>query len=634
MAFYDEKDQEQLDQQGGQPVGRESAVIGAQGASGSGAGGSGQPAAAGGGSSAASPFVGINQYIDANKQQSQKLAESVGGYVEQQGQAARDTLGQNQQAFNQEVDRNTVNLNQDIFNTAAGVTGQTGAEDLNEQQRAEFKRMRDALYTGPSSIQETPFWSPVNQAFQKAQTVTQQSIDPNGQRGLLGQFQQDTRGRINRGAVAFDSSLLQGDQRARDILAERAARNADLSSLLNKAQEESVAKTSKAKETTAATRQAIKERFAGDTSVQKDLEKALMDKAETMKGEAKTRAEGAASAIRDNKELTDDQLKILDMTRDQYNSLVGLRGQFQNLANTDAYGQARGDAAAFNDLSRYGTIVDPSTRISAQNVANPEEYARYAALNELMGFNNSFLSDPSIAGTANTDLLDFNRGGAEGDINTGITSQNVRIQQGAAQKEADDAAARANAERQKETDYTASGAAIGYQIAGPPGAVVGSVIGNIVCFAKNTPILMDDGTYKPVQDLKLGDKTYLGGIVQARGEAFCTQIVEYKGIWTSPNHAIFTNNKWQRAKDIPQVKIYDLMVPAMVYPIVNENHILISNNGTVYADLVEHADSAGMSDSEKMIILNSAQYIEKTKKIEETIQWTLLNSIPVLTMRA
>ena len=137
---------------------------------------------------------------------------------------------------------------------------------------------------------------------------------------------------------------------------------------------------------------------------------------------------------------------------------------------------------------------------------------------------------------------------------------------------------------------------------------------------------MADGTFKMVQDLKLGDMTAEGGMVQGIGQAFTAQIVEYKGLYTSPNHAVFDGTEWKRAKDLEGAKLYDLDIPAVVYPIVSEKHILLSTNGVVYADLIEHDDSVGMSDVEKLNVLNRLQYVEYTAKLEQEIQWNLQHS--------
>lgn len=628
MAFYDDKDEEeqQVEAAGtGQQIGKGSAIIDSQGSSEgpnpeSGQGTASAPAAAGG--STTSPFVGINQYIESNKPQSAGLANKVGTYVQGQGQTARDTLAENQTKFNTDVDSKTVNLNKGLINQASNLGPGAGAEALNQNQVQEFQKMRDANYTGPTSLEQSQYWDPISQTFNKANTVTQQSTDSAGQRDLLGQFQQDTRGRINQGALSFDSALLQGDEDARKILADYASKNADLSGLLSGAQNDALTRASQAAQTTAQTKKAVQDAFTGSNSVQKKLENNVSAQVAGAQGEAKRQAEEILALIKAGQNLTDSQLKKAGINRADYEKLLADRSNFQKNYDPDAFG----------DLSTYGK-VGSLDQINAQTLATAQDYARYAALNRLMGTNEMFLSDPSLAGTANMDVLDdYNITGASGDISS-LAAQKAAAE---AQRQAE-IAAEAKREKEKrladqESNAIVTGAAIGSVIPGTAtGAVVGGLIGKATCFLKNTPILMEDGSFKKVQDLQLGEMTAFGGMVVGTGQVICTQLIEYKGQYTSLTHAIFDGVKWVRAENIDGGKLINLDIPVIVYPIVNEKHIMITDNETVYADLIEHDDSVGCSDDQKLEILNRSEYVEQTKEIEKEIKWTFQNTKQVIT---
>src|SRR5689334_1545753 len=109
MAFYNEKDEDE-EQQGGQQVGGESGVVG------SGAAGGAQAAVAGGASSKPEPFVGISQYINANKPQSEKLANQVVGNINTKAQNVDSALNSAQNSFNQAADAQKVQGNDDLLN--------------------------------------------------------------------------------------------------------------------------------------------------------------------------------------------------------------------------------------------------------------------------------------------------------------------------------------------------------------------------------------------------------------------------------------------------------------------------------------------------------------------------------------
>ncbi len=607
MAFYNEnedKDQEGV-VQGQQEVvtGQGSSTIGTSG--GPTASTEQQAAAntAGSGTSSPTTFAGIQDYVKANKEQTAKLANDVGGMVTGYGNEARSQLSQGQEKFNKDVQDNTVNLDERVFNQAQ----QDATQVANNQQDLQtFQGMRDAEYKGPQSLETTPYYQPINQAFNTANTASENTQSDQGQRTLLGQLQQKQRGKVNQGALDFNAALLQGDLDARSILDQAKQSNADLPTLLEAAKQDALAKAKAAGDTTAATRKAIEDKFTGEQGVQSLLQKDIDARVQSAVQKSKLDNQQVMDALKGNAALTDAQLKTLGLSREQYNQLKGDINYYNSTWGKNLY----------QDLSGYATQQNPEVNITGQNLANSDEYARYAALNTLMGTDNNYLNDPSQAGTAKLDNMSFDIGGALGNVQQARQS----AEQADAQRRAEEAAARARAEeaaRRKAEEQ----ATVGFAVAGPAGAVVGAVIGNVVCFLRNTPILMADGTYKMVQDLKLGDETAVGGMVQGAGQAYAAQIVEYKGLYTSPNHAIFDGTEWKRAKDIEGAKVYDLDIPAIVYPIVNEKHILISTNEVVYADLVEHDDSVGMSDTEKLSVLNKLEYREYSKQLEQELKW-------------
>lgn len=611
MAFYNEnedKDQEGLEQGAQQPTtGQGSSTIGtAGGPSASGEQQAAANVASGTGSSAPTTFAGIQDYVNANKQQTAKLANDVGGMVTQYGTDARGALAQGQEKFNKDVTDNTVNLDERVFNQAQQDATQVAnnAPDLQT-----FQGMRDAEYKGPSSLETSQYYQPINQAFNTANTASENTQTDAGQRTLLAQLQQKQRGKVNQGALDFNSALLQGDLDARSILDNAKQSNADLPSLLEAAKADALAKAKAAGDTTAATRKAIEDKFTGANGVQSLLEKDIDSRVQSAVNKSKLDNQQVMDALKSNAALTDAQLKTMGLSREQYNQLKGDIAYYNSTWNKNLYG----------DLSGYATQLNPEAQITAQNLASADDYARYAALNTLMGTDYNYLSDPSQAGTAKLDNMQFDIGGAQGNVQGAINAAKTADAQAAEER-------RLAAQRQAEADAraaeeraTVTGAAVGFAVAGPVGAVVGAV----VCFLKGTPIAMEDGTFKNVESLDIGDMTAEGGMVTACGKALATEIVEFNGRFTSVNHAIFHNGVWMRAKDIKEATIHTLDIPVMVYPVVNEKHILLTDNGTVYADMIEHDDSVGMSDDEKLNVLNKLQYVEYSTKLEQEIKWKL-----------
>ena len=114
MAFYNEDDKDKAAEgQSGQQApttGQGLTTIGtAGGPSASQDQQANAQSASSGEGSGPSTFAGIQDYVNANKEQTAKLANDVSGLVTGYGNTARDALNTGVNQFNQAVDQNTVN---------------------------------------------------------------------------------------------------------------------------------------------------------------------------------------------------------------------------------------------------------------------------------------------------------------------------------------------------------------------------------------------------------------------------------------------------------------------------------------------------------------------------------------------
>lgn len=604
MAYYSNNDEEEIDPNSPQAGGGAGTIAG----QGSGAA-SAPPAAAGaptptGSAGSQNQFVGIQQYINANKPQSANLARNVAGYVSGLGDEARSQLESGQQGYNQAVEQNTIGLNQELLDKAKEnpneIVGNQGKLD-------EFKKERDAQYKGPSSFETSSFFKPVSDAINKATTAGENTANEGGQKQLLGQVQQAKKGRVNQGALAFDTGLLQSDPGAKGILSETRKGLEDIPGKLTAAEQVALEKAKQATATTDATKAAVQGAFSGPNGVQGNFENQLRAKASDAVNQSKTQTDNLMAILKSGATPNDAQLGLLGVDRNQWNQLTGDRDYLQSTYGVNPYA----------DLSTYATAQNPETNINAQNIASSDDYARYAALNQLMGTNNDFLSNPELAGKANLDNVDFKYSGASGDIKNSIQLEKQRAEQKA--KEEALARARADEEAKRADEERRQNQAMGVGLA--VGGIPGAIIGGIFCFLQNTPILMADGSYEMVQNLKLGDETSYGGAVMAHGVSLCLDVVEYEGRFTSSQHAIFDGQKFVRACNIEGGKLHSLDKPIEVYPVVTQYHFLVSDNGVVYADLME-VDVVGVSDSDKLTLLNTLDRLEAARYIEKEIQWT------------
>ncbi|MEW6451921.1 MAG: hypothetical protein AB1490_14790 [Pseudomonadota bacterium] len=114
---------------------------------------------------------------------------------------------------------------------------------------------------------------------------------------------------------------------------------------------------------------------------------------------------------------------------------------------------------------------------------------------------------------------------------------------------------------------------------------IASGITQVFCHAAGTLIAMNDGTYKPVEQLKMGDEVLLGGTVLGRGEVMASDLYSYRGTVLNGRHAVFEDGCWVRVQDSAQATLLD-MEPTPVYPVVTANHLLVCEQ-YICADLAE-----------------------------------------------
>lgn len=397
MAYYDPTDDDEiLNPNAPQPnqTGPQSGVISGQGS---------QPQAE---SSQAAPktpdnpgnFVGIQQYLAQNKPQSAKLAEDVGTYVQGQGETAKSALSQGQSDFEKAVDESTVGFNEDLFKQAKENPQQVAADAA---KKAEFQKMRDAQYKGPASLEDSDYYQPINMAIQNALGTADLTKSSEGRSQLLADIQKEKKERVSRGAANLDAALLSASPDSRTILQGARENIAPLQEQMKAVSEAENMKAQKAAQQTTAAQKAIQEAFSGDNSVQKQLEQGIRGRATQAQSQLGSETKAVIDALkRGDRNVSDRQLELLGIDRNQYLGLLNDRDYLASIGRLSSNN--------LNDLSQFATAQTPEALINPQNVATPEEYARYAALNDLMGTSYGFLTDPTQANKANYDSVDFN----------------------------------------------------------------------------------------------------------------------------------------------------------------------------------------------------------------------------------
>ena len=114
-----------------------------------------------------------------------------------------------------------------------------------------------------------------------------------------------------------------------------------------------------------------------------------------------------------------------------------------------------------------------------------------------------------------------------------------------------------------------------------------------VCFDKDTPITLSDGTKRKISLINVGDKTMFGGKVTGifKFDSKDVDMYRYKNTIVSGCHSIYYNNKWIRVKDCSEAEKLNKKQwnKPHIYCLSTENNVLLINND-YFADYFESSD--------------------------------------------
>ena len=146
-------------------------------------------------------------------------------------------------------------------------------------------------------------------------------------------------------------------------------------------------------------------------------------------------------------------------------------------------------------------------------------------------------------------------------------------------------------------------------IANAAGNAVSKVV-SWVCFTPDTEILMANGKYKKIKQIKLGEEVMLGGKVTAIGTAMANDLYLYDGVEVSEGHALYEDGIWVRVEDSKYAVKIDQEEEFLVYPMATENHLVVTKN-QVWADIMETDDKHNKSEDDRIADLNSQTQANK-----------------------
>lgn len=179
----------------------------------------------------------------------------------------------------------------------------------------------------------------------------------------------------------------------------------------------------------------------------------------------------------------------------------------------------------------------------------------------------------------------------------------------------------------EEAVISGAGAGAGYYVGGAigtailPGAggmiggLVGSTLGAMFCYVSGTLIRMQDGTTKAVEDLDIGDLILVGDMVVGTGKILATDLFRYRGETVNGSHAVFEDGRWIRVRDSAQAERIEVDGPVVVYPIVTENHLMVTASGIISADFAEVDSNVRLTEEAALSILNSEAAAARSRSL-------------------
>ena len=363
------------------------------------------------GSAPAAPFANVKEFLDANQNQAVGLANKLGSSIVDRGEKVRSDIGAQRDAFNQKVNENTVQTNKDILNQAGSdpLTFVKSQGNVNA-----FTKMRDAAYGGPSNLQDFGAYAPLQSAAQGVIDRGKLVDTDAGRETLLGEISK----RPSAGKNALDNLLLSGNKDALGALQSAKNKESDLLSYLDSINAQAGETSNKAKADTEATKNYVQDYFKGSQGVIPTLQ----NQVNTRFADTKSQAENSLNSLNAlNGKPTDWGSTGWRTAPQGYLDNLGLsRDQLRTLQEREE--QLKGFGKSPLDFNQYVTKQSPDAAITLNNVASKDELARAQALASLFGEKSFLPEDISQGGTANPNMVAFNKDSALKDIGSLLAS--------------------------------------------------------------------------------------------------------------------------------------------------------------------------------------------------------------------
>jgi hypothetical protein len=325
-----------------------------------------------------SGFVGLDQYLAANK--GSQFGKQVTGKVADTLGSAKQQLGQSAQDFTNASNQGTTRWN-DVDDEFKGIVDSAG-KDTTAEQTARAKELERAKYKGPDSFYGTAGSNQAMGGIEKAKQQSQALQSEGGRFALLDQY--FGRPTYSLGQKTLDNALVNGTPGV-------AARSVSLGNRANQLSDE-----------------------ARQTGL--GLENLATANKEATADTAKNASEYATGALDTFGTGLNQRYADFSKGNDEYNQTM--RGMLSNLSPESAASNGAdpyellgltGNENLYG-LKDFSPYVQDSAKPTLSQFASPEDAARYRALGEIASDNFQMPIDATQAGTAGTGRITADKG--------------------------------------------------------------------------------------------------------------------------------------------------------------------------------------------------------------------------------
>lgn len=370
-------------------------------------------------SNSSGQFTNLTRYLDENKPQAQQLANQVG-----------TTIDDKVNKTSSELDKAPGEM-QTIFNQVpqADIIQQAASDPVNfvkdENNVNLFNTARNAEYTGPESFNQSTIGQNINSYLQDASRFRNINNDEQVRRQAI----EDTQSNKRTGITGLNNVFLQNNDQAAQRLAQSVAPIDTLEQRVGEKDQMFTQGVDQARQTAQDTRDTFTQLFTGDNSVQNQFRNDLDNRVSQTRGQLTNQKDSILNKLTaetlgtryENQRLTDNEIAAMGLTRDQFDRLQNdIRTLEQTFTtNNDpnkykTYGTAQQFIADNVDFNKYITQQEADATVNRQNVATQEDLAMQAALQQLMGADETLLRD-EIGGAPNS-LVQFDYDQARNEI--------------------------------------------------------------------------------------------------------------------------------------------------------------------------------------------------------------------------